>query len=457
MRRGSLVVLLTGQLMVSMDGSIVTVALPHIRSGLHASGALLQLVTGGYILAMAVLVVTGARLGDLLGHRRSFRAGLAGFALASLACGLAPDGVTLVAARVAQGASAALVLPQVLSLIQIGFAGPARARALGLYSMVLALGVAIGQIAGGVVVSVAGWRPVFLLNVPVGAVLVAVGGRSLPAGRSPGRPRLDVPGVLVLSTAMTAVVLPLVFGRDHGGSAWTWASLAAGCVGLAVFAGYERRAASPLLDLGVLRTPRVAPGLFAACAVMGAYTGLIFALALHLQTGLGFSPLRAGLAFLPYTLGFALAGLSWPRLPRRRLLPVAGPLAFAVAAPLIALTVRGGWSPAAIPLLVVAGAGHACGFSPLVERLAATAGPGRASAVSALTNTGTLLANVVAIATLGGVYLSAPASAQGLTRVTWLRAALLGLAAAGARRTTTAGPATAGPPARVADEVRRSP
>ncbi|GLY89538.1 MFS transporter [Actinoallomurus iriomotensis] len=438
MRRGSLVVLLTGQVMVSMDGSIVTVALPHIRTGLHASDALLQLVTGGYILAMASLVVTGARLGDLYGHRRLFRCGLAGFTAASLACGLAPDGPALVAARFAQGGSAALVLPQVLSLIQLGFSGPARARALGLYSMVLALGVAIGQIAGGLIVSAAGWRPVFLLNVPVGAVLIAVGSRSLPGGRERARSRLDVPGVLVLSTAMTAVVVPLVFGQEEGRPPWTWVCLAAGCAGLAVFAWYERRAASPLLDLGVLRAPGVAPGLFAACAVMGAYTGLIFSLALHLQSGLGLSPLDAGLAFLPYTAGFAAAGLSWPRLPVRGPLPVAGPLVFAAAAPLIALTVRHGWSPLVIPLLVVAGAGHAAGFSPLVERLAATAGPARASAVSALTNTGTLLANTLAIATLGGVYLSARTSAQGLLQVTVLLAALLCLAAAGAWRTVAA-------------------
>lgn len=435
MRRGSLTVLLTGQLMVSMDGSIVTVALPRIRSDLHASGALLQLVTGTYILAMAVLVVTGARLGDLFGHRRVFRCGLAGFTAASLACGLAPDGAALVAARVVQGGSAALVLPQVLSLIQLGFSGPARARAFGLYSMVLALGVAAGQIAGGVVVGAAGWRPAFLINVPVGVLLVTVGGRVLPGGRTAGRARLDVPGVLILSAAMTALVVPLVLGRERHYPAWMWVCLAAGCAGLAIFSRYERRAVSPLLDLAVLRAPGVAPGLFAACAVMGAYTGLIFSLALHLQSGLGYSPLRAGLAFLPYTLGFAAGGLSWPHLPVRRALPVAGLLTFAAVAPLLAWTVRYGWSPAVTPLLVMAGTGHAFGFSPLVDRLAEAAGPARASAASALTNTGALLANVLAVATLGGVYLGAPTSAQGLTRVAVLLTVLLACAAIGAWRT----------------------
>lgn len=457
MRRGLLAALLTGQLMVSMDGSIVTVAMPHIRSGLHASGAVLQLVTGGYILAMAVLVVTGARLGDLLGHRRIFLTGLGGFVTASLVCGLAPTGAVLVGSRVAQGAAAALVLPQVLSLIQLHFDGAARARALGLYSMVLALGVAIGQIVGGVIVTGVGWRPVFLVNVPVGAVLIAVGGRHLPPSAPSSRGRgLDVPGVVILSTAMTALVLPLVFGARRGVAdmpAWAWIALAAGAAGLTVFVAYERRARTPLLDVRVLAMPGVRPGLFACCAVMGAYAALVFSLAIHLQTGLGLSPLLAGLAFLPYTLGFAAAGLSWPRLRARRLLPPAGLLAFAVTAPLIALAARHGWPVGVVtPLLVLAGAGHAAGFSPLVEQVAGAAGPERASAVSALTNTGTLLANVLAIATLGGVYLAAPRSADGLTRVTGLIAVLLVVAAAGASWTAWAltRPADGGAPVRTA-------
>jgi hypothetical protein len=160
--------------------------------------------------------------------------------------------------------------------------------------------------------------------VPVGAVLIAVGGRILPSDASSRARRLDVPGVMILSAAMTAVVLPLVFGVKDGWPAWAWVSLVAGCAGLGGFVAYERHARSPLLDLGVLRTPGVGPGLLACYAVMGAYTGLVFSLVLHLQTALGLSPLRAGLAFLPYTLGFGTAGLSWPRLAARRMLPVAG-------------------------------------------------------------------------------------------------------------------------------------
>lgn len=432
-KRWLLVVLLTGQTMVSMDGSIVAVALPNIASGLRSSGALLQLVTGGYIFALAVLVVTGARLGDKYGHRTMFFLGLLGFTVASLACGLAPSGAVLVAARVCQGASAALVLPQVLSLIQLAFDGAARARALGLYSMVLALGVALGQIAGGVIVSLGGsWRPIFLVNVPIGAVLLVVGPRLMPP--EPTRTtRLDLPGVALLSCGMAAFVVPLVLGREQDWPFWTWLSLTAGCVLLLVFGAYELRAPSPLLDLSILREPAVRRGLFAACAVMGAYTGFLFALVLYLQNVLDFSPLRAGLTFVPYTAGFATAGLGWTRLPprARTQLPVFGLLSFAVAASVLALLTADAW-PAllSIPLLFGAGLGHASGFSPLVARITDAVGPGQASSVSAMANTGTLLSNVLAIAAIGGVYLSNPGT---LTQVTALIAVLLGLAAYSAR------------------------
>ncbi|RFS85615.1 MFS transporter [Actinomadura spongiicola] len=431
-KRWLLVVLLTGQTMVSMDGSIVAVALPNIAASLDSSGALLQLVTGGYIFALAVLVVTGARLGDKYGHRTMFFLGLLGFTVTSLACGLAPSGAVLVAARICQGASAALLLPQVLSLIQLSFEGAARARALGLYSMVLALGVALGQIAGGVIVSAGdSWRPIFLVNVPIGALLLAVGPRLMPPEPTKAT-RLDLPGVALLSCGMAACVVPLVLGREQGWPNWTWPSLAAGCLVLVLFGAHERRTPSPLLDLTVLRGRAVRPGLFAACAVMGAYTGFLFSLALYLQNILEFSPLRAGLTFIPYTVGFATAGLGWTRLRGRTHLPTFGLLTFAVAATALALLTRDGWPTIpSVPLLFSAGAGHAAGFSPLVERITNSVGPGQASAVSALSNTGVLLSNVLAIAVFGGVHLSEPDT---LTPVAALLTALLIAAAVAAER-----------------------
>lgn len=225
-----LTVLLAGQMMASMDGSIVTVALPSIQHDLRVDDAVLQLVPSAYLLTLGVLNVTGARTGDLIGHRRAFLGGLAAFTLASLLCGLAPAAPVLVAARVAQAVAAALMVPQVFSLIQLRFDGSARKRAIGVYSMVLALGVALGQVIGGLVVGAdllgLTWRPVFLVNVPVGAVLMVVGLRALPESAPVAR-RLDLGGVALLTAAMSAVIVPLIFGRQYGWPEWAWASLLA--------------------------------------------------------------------------------------------------------------------------------------------------------------------------------------------------------------------------------------
>jgi len=173
-----LAVLITGQFMALLDVTIVNVAIPTIREKLDASGAALQLIVAGYTVTYAMLLITGARLGDLRGPRRLFLAGLGTFTLASLACGLAPTTGALITARSVQGAGAALMVPQILSVIQRQFAGGARARALGVYAATLASGAVVGQVLGGLLVSAdllgASWRPVFLVNVPVGLVAAAL-------------------------------------------------------------------------------------------------------------------------------------------------------------------------------------------------------------------------------------------------------------------------------------------
>ncbi|NUR29141.1 MAG: MFS transporter [Catenulispora sp.] len=440
--------------MASMDTSIVTVAAPDIRSGLHASGGALQLIVTGYVLAFAVTLVIGARLGDRYGHGVMFRYGLAAFMATSAACGLAPSAGALAGFRVVQGVSAALVVPQVLSVIQLAFRGRALARAIGWYSMVLALGVAAGQVVGGVLVSAdlfgTGWRPIFWVNILIGTIVLAASGRVLPAGRGTRTGGLDPAGALLLAAAMTALVVPLAVGREHGWPVWTWVSLGVGAVLLAGFVRWESKVAAvggtPLLNLRVLTRPAVRPGLAACWTVMGCYSAVAFILTLHLQSGLGFSPLRAGLTFLPYTFGFATVGLTWSRMPARvrTALPIAGPVAFAAAFGALAALSHGPWPTAAAPvLLVVAGAGHAAGFSPLLARITESAGPDSASAVSALANTGSLLAGVLSVAGLGGVYLSVAgpffqSSADGLLRVAVFVAVFLGLGAVGAARSVVA-------------------
>jgi MFS family permease len=431
----ALVVLLTGQAMASMEGSVLAVSLPSLRRDLHASGAQLQLVVAAYTIAFAALVVTGARLGDVLGHRRAFLLGLTAFTAASLAGGLAPSPPALAVARGVQGGAAAVMTPQVLSLIQLRYEGERRARAIGAYSLILAVGVAAGQVLGGLVVGAhliaAAWRPALLINVPVGAVLLAGGRRSLP----PAPPRegraLDPAGVALLAATVLAFVAPLTFGREAGWPAWTWPSVAAGALGMAVFVSYERRIAragrDPLFELGLLWLPGVATGALAVLLVMGAYGGFLFALTLRLQTGLGFSPLHAGLTFAVYAAGFATASLTWTRAGAvaRRWLPALGPAWMAAALLGIGLLAHGDWpAAAALPLLFCAGAGHACGFSPLAARLSTVVHPRQAADLSGLLLTASLLGGVFGVTAFGGVYLDA-----GLGTTTIALAAVLAVTA----------------------------
>ena len=444
----TLVILLTGQAMATMDASILAVASPSLRADLHASGAELQLVLAVYTLAFAALVVTGASLGDVLGRRRAFLAGLAAFTLASLAGGLAPSPAALVAARAVQGCAAALMTPQVLSIIQLQFEGETRARAIGAYSMILAVGVAAGQVLGGLLVSAHlladAWRPALLLNVPIGAVLLVAARRRLVDPRAAGGEQLDLGGVTVLSAALVALVVPLTFGREAGWPAWVWACLAASGAGLASFVAVERRVRAhdghPLFDLELLRIPGVAAGVAAVLLAMSCYAGFLLSLTLHLQDGLGFSPLHAGLIFAVYASGFAGASLTWTRAgAARRRLPVVGPLAMGAALLGVgAVAAGGGWPTAlAAPLMFVGGVGHACGFSPIASRLTASVRPQQVADVSGLVLTASLIGNVMGAAGFVGLYLSAAprGSAHALVLTTRVLAGVLVLTAGCALRT----------------------
>src|ERR1700761_7547776 len=244
-----LAVVLTGQIMAIIDTNIVNVAVPAMHATLGASGASLQLLVAGYVIAYAVLLITGARLGDILGHRRGYLAGVALFTLASLGCGLAPTTGVLVALRFVQGVGAATMIPQVLSLIQRTYTAPGpRARAMSLYATVISGGAVLGQVLGGLLVSAdlfgSSWRPVFLVNVPVGLAVLACG-RLLPAGRFDGVRTLDLPGLALLTPAVFALVLPLVLGQPLGWPLWGWILLAASA-GLFVLLGVvERRGGGP--------------------------------------------------------------------------------------------------------------------------------------------------------------------------------------------------------------------
>ncbi|GAA2743472.1 MFS transporter [Kitasatospora cinereorecta] len=435
-----LALILTGQLMAVLDVAIVNVAVPTIRTDLHASGAALQLVIAGYTIAYAVLLITGARLGARHGYSRVFQYGLAGFTAASLACGLAPGTGALIAFRLLQGVGAALMVPQVMSLVQRTFTGAARTRALGLYSAVLAGGMALGQVLGGVLVSAdlfgTGWRPVFLVNVPIGIALLLAGRRLLPATPGDRSRRFDLPGLVVLALTIGLLVVPLVLGHELGWPAWGWAMLAASGVLFAGFAVVEWRIAArggqPLIPGRVLRAPGLLPAAVSVFLVMAGFAGFLFAFALHQQAGLAHSAVRAGLLSAPVAVGFGLSSLHWQRLPARLhgALPV---LALALVAPAylaVGLMLRGGGEIGLAPEAVLAALGlvAGCAYSPLFGRALARVDPADAADASGVLVTLVQLGQVVGVAVLGTVFLSRvsfPATPRASGQALWTTVAAI--------------------------------
>ena len=444
--------MLAAQFMALLDVFIVNVAAPTIGTELHASGADLQLVIAGYAITYSVLLITGARLGDRLGHGRVHLAGLALFTAASLACGLARGSTELIVFRLVQGAGSAVMIPQVLSLIQRNFTGEARARALGVYSAVIAVGAAAGQVVGGVLVSAdlfgTSWRPVFLVNVPVGLVLLAVGSRVLPA-REAARERargLDLPGLVLLGAAVSLFTVPLVLGQEEDWPLWSWLSLAAAAVLFALFCFYEtrlaRRGGAPLIAPRVLRHPGMALAVFRILAVMAVNGGFLFALTLHVQGGLGYSALRAGLTFAPTAVVFGAVGLTWRRWPAswQRLLTPAGFVLTALSVAGVGLVLKGGDEGGASLYVAYAGVGVglALGFSPTLTRALATVRPEDAADASGLLATVAQLGQLTGVAAFGTLFLNRLESLGGPEAYTSAEAllacmfALAGTAAVGA-------------------------
>jgi MFS family permease len=414
-----LIVLLAGQFMALLDVTIVNVAMPTIGRTLHASGAELQLVVAGYTVSYAMFLITGARMGDLYGRRRMFLAGVAVFTVASLTCGIAPSVGVLIAARFVQGAGAAAMMPQIMSVIQVRFDGAARARALSAYTAVLSSGFVAGQVIGGVLVNAnlfgQAWRPVFLVNVPVGLAVLALVPRVVPRDEPGARHRqLDLAGLAVAVPAVFLVVLPLMLGHQENWPGWVFACIAVGLVLAAVFVGVERRLASrggdPLLNLAVLRAPGLVPGLAAVAVLMITYGGFLFSFALHLQAGLGDSALRAGLTFAPCALVFGVCGYFWRRLPAswHHLLAPLGCLVavggYLAVASVLRSGGQGGFSLQAG--LIVTGAALAFGFSPLVTYTLVGVPRRHAADASGVLTTTIQLGQAVGVATFGSLFLT---------------------------------------------------
>ena len=417
-----LAVLLMGPFMAQADATIANVATPSIRADLGASGAALELVVGGYMIAFAVLLITGARLGQTHGYRRIFVVGVAAFTAASILCGVAPTPAALVAARVVQGAGAALMFPQTLTGIQLVFEGAERARAIGLYALALSSGAVAGQIAGGGLISLdvlgVGWRAIFLVNAPIGAAVIVAALRYLPADDARAAREVDVRGVATLSAAIVLVVLPLVLGRGEGWPAWTWVSLAASVPALATFVAIERRIAArggaPLMNVGVIARPTISRSLAALLMATGTYYALLFTLAQYLQQGLGRSPFLSGVTLVPWVASFGAAGQLVRRLPARLrpLVPSAGCALLATSYVAISAALFDGRHGEVLLLVVLAAGGLGLGiqFSGLIAHLSNAVPPRYAPDISGVSTTLMQIGGTVGVAAFGTLYLGLAAS-----------------------------------------------
>jgi len=416
--RLTLLVMLSGTFMVVLDFFIVNVALPSLQRDLGTTSSMLQWVVAGYGLANAAGLITGGRLGDMFGRRRMFMAGLALFTLASLACGLAPTGELLVAARVVQGLAGALLQPQVLAMLGLVYTGEARIKAFAAYGLTLGLGATLGQLTGGLLIHLdiahLGWRSCFLINLPIGAAALMLAPKVVPPLANKGRSRLDLAGMFLIALASLGFVLPLVEGRRQGWPEWAWLTLAAAFVLLGVFVAQQRRLASrggePLIAPSLLAHRSFVAGLATTHVFYIGNASLYFVLALYLQQGLALGALESGLVFTSLAAGFFATSMAAPRLARYFGGAPIGRGALLLAAghllQLANVSGSGGDHLVAwmIPLLFVQGCGLGMVMAPLVSAVLAGLQPQHAGVASGVLTTVQQAGNSLGVALIGVVF-----------------------------------------------------
>jgi len=414
-----LAIVVAAQFMFGVDAFIVNVAIPTIAVELRATPSQIESVVAIYLIAYATLVVTGGRLGDIYGTKAAFAAGLCGFTLTSLWCGLAQSGPELIAARLAQGATAALMVPQVLATLHLLFADEARGRAFAIYGVVLGLAGAAGFALGGVLVTLdlagLGWRTVFFVNVPFGLVLLVAAWRIMPAVPRRARTSLDGVGAGVLFAGLLGLIGPLLFGRDLHWAPWLWLVMATGLALLAVFLRVEhavaRRGGMPVIDLALLSDRAFTRGLGAAFFFYFANLSFYLVMTLYMQQGLGIPPLEGGMVFVPLALAFVVASRRSAARVRHRgtLVLIEGCVMQIAGLAALVLTLSIVSTPAA-PLLalvlMIYGYGQGLVMAPLSSAVLSTVKPASAGSGAGLYGTAAQIANAAGVAVIGAVFLA---------------------------------------------------
>ncbi|MEU5190165.1 MFS transporter [Streptomyces klenkii] len=409
---------LAAAFMQLVDVSIVNVAVAEVQQDLGTTYSQLQWVLAGYTLAFAALLVPGGRLGDRYGRKRMFLLGMTGFTIASLLCGAAQTPGMLVGSRLLQGLTAALMYPQVYSVIQVTVPRKQRGAALGALGGIIGLAAITGPLVGGLLIQADlfhwGWRPIFLVNVPIGVVTVLLATRYLPESHADDPDPIDWFGVALVTTSIGALVYPLVQGRDLGWPRWSLGMLVAGACGLLVFAVYEqyreRRGRAPLIRMSLFKTRGFTGGLVLVLLFYGAFLPFFLIFSVYLQAGLGHTALYTGVALVPYALGSGLgSGVSIALAPRlgRNVLHIGLGLLI-VGTCWIMWTVRqhgaGLHTLQLLPSLLVAGLGFGLTVTPLVTLILAKVPARHAGSASGTLTTVQQFGSAVGIAVLGTLF-----------------------------------------------------
>ena len=406
----ALIVLCLGDLMIVLDVTIVGVALPSIREDLGFSEESLAWVVNAYLLTFGGFLLLGGRLGDIVGHRRMFLAGIGLFTFASVACGLAGSQGMLVAARAVQGIGGAIVSAVALSLIVTLFTEPAeRAKAMGVFGFVASGGGSIGVLLGGVLTDTLDWHWIFLVNVPVGIAVFALTLVLLPASRGQAGGRLDVAGAVTVTAASMVAVYAIVNGNDAGwASARTLGLLALAATLVGAFLAIESRTSAPLVPLGLFRLRNLAISNVVGVLWAAAMFAWFFLAALYLQLVLGYSPLEVGLAFLPgnVIMGVLSLGLSAKIVMR---FGIRAPLAAGLGTAAVGLVlfarapVDGSFVVDVLPGMILLGVGAGIAFNPVLLAAMGDVAPSEAGLASGVVNTSFMMGGALGLAVLASL------------------------------------------------------
>jgi EmrB/QacA subfamily drug resistance transporter len=413
----ALAVMLVGPLLGVIDFFIANIGINSIRTSLQAGFGEIELVVAGYGLTYAVCLITGGRLGD--GRKKIFILGLIGFTSTSALCGLAPNATLLVIWRLLQGCTAAVMFPQALSFIHVNFSNSAKRLAFSIYGAALGFGSILGQILGGFLIQAnvlgLGWRPIFLINVPIGLATVAVAWLVLRESHSEKPPRLDPIGTVLLSLALFLFSLPFMEGRDAGWPAWAWIALAASIPLFAVFLRWENRlalrGATPLVEPRLLQDRGFLVGIGITCIYFAGHSSMLLVLCLFLQLSLNLNPFQAGLSLAPFSFGFLLgstfSGKLNGYLGRKSLHVGTAVLAVTLAAlALEASSIHGQQSFLFVFSCFLYGIGRGLVTTPLFNTVLSGVPAQDAGAAAGIVSTAQQVANSVGIAVLGAVAFS---------------------------------------------------